>query len=96
MKIEIIGYSGHSYVCIKVAMLSGYEIIIKNNNGIIISPKSEIELKNAMILIKNNSNLRETLKGNARKMIITRYDKNVLQQALLEEYYRLLLEKNKI
>ena len=72
------------------------EIIIKNNNGIIISPKSEIELKNAMILIKNNSNLRETLKGNARKMIITRYDKNVFQQALLEEYYRLLLEKNKV
>lgn len=62
------------------------EIIIQNKNGLIIPPKSEQQLLEAMQLILDDEALRLQMKSNSRSMIVERYEQNVVWQALLAEY----------
>jgi glycosyltransferase involved in cell wall biosynthesis len=65
------------------------EIIEDGVNGLIIPPKNEEKIKEKMLLLLNNNELRWHLKQNARKMITSRYEKKMLWEALLKEYKRL-------
>lgn len=69
------------------------EIIVAGENGIIIPSKSTIALKEAMIQILENHSLFNKLKENARPMIQSRYEQQVVWEALLEEYRILLKQK---
>ncbi len=62
------------------------EIIIPNKNGIIIPPKNTEALQDAMQELMQNENLYQQLKSNARNLITTRYERQKVWEALLEEY----------
>ncbi|WP_281432099.1 glycosyltransferase family 4 protein [Chryseobacterium salipaludis] len=72
------------------------EIIIHGKNGLIIPPKDSNALFNAMLQLWEDKTLYAQLKRNARPMITSRYEQQVVWDALLAEYNRLILEyKNK-
>lgn len=67
------------------------EIIINQINGIIIEPRNENELLNAMIILVNDKNLTNELGQNARPNVVVRFDQKLVWKAVLDEYQ--LLEK---
>lgn len=72
------------------------EIIANNQNGIIIEPKKENELLNAMEQMYTDKNLFKKLKSKSRFMIENRYNQQFVWSSLLNEYEELLSQKNKI
>ncbi len=71
------------------------EIITDRLNGLIIPPKEEEALYRAMKLLLEDKKLRMQLAQNARPNIEAKYKQEVVWQALLEEYKRLLLKTTK-
>lgn len=70
-----------------VSNINGCNEIIENGkNGIIISPKNIVELKNAMQQLIENVDLFKNLKNNSRRMIVERYQREEIWSALLNEY----------
>jgi glycosyltransferase involved in cell wall biosynthesis len=70
-----------------VTEINGCKEIIKDAvNGLIIPPKDEVALKEKMLVLLNDSNLCERLKSKAREMITSRYEQQMVWNALLEEY----------
>ncbi|MDR1895904.1 MAG: glycosyltransferase family 4 protein [Prevotellaceae bacterium] len=65
------------------------EIIADGVNGLIIPSKNKEQLKEKMILLLENRDLRNHLKQNARRMITSRYEQQMVWDALLEEYQKL-------
>ena len=65
------------------------EIIETNKNGLIIPVKNEMALFNAMQKLLVNTALREKLTQNSRRSIVTRYQQQVVWEALLEEYNKI-------
>jgi glycosyltransferase involved in cell wall biosynthesis len=65
------------------------EIIVPGENGIIIPPKSELPLLEAMELLMEDEALRLRLKANSRSMIVERYEQRVVWEAILGEYQNL-------
>ncbi|NMA30804.1 MAG: glycosyltransferase family 4 protein [Candidatus Methanofastidiosa archaeon] len=65
------------------------EIIIDKENGVIIPPKDEDKLYDAMHYFLDNHEDLERMANNSRKMIVDRYEQQVVWDALLEEYRRL-------
>ena len=68
------------------------EIIIEGQNGTIIPVKDEESIFNAMIKVSTDKDYYSVLKKNARKMITSRYEQQMVWEALLAEYKS--LEKN--
>ncbi|MEL1240119.1 glycosyltransferase family 4 protein [Flavobacterium flavipallidum] len=62
------------------------EIVVDGDNGIIISVKNSNSLLEAMNKIMEDSQFYSQLQMNARKMIVSRYEQQVVWEALLEEY----------
>lgn len=65
------------------------EIIIDGKNGIIIPAKSYKAILEAMKKIFNEHDFRNLLKNCAREMIVSRYEQDVVWEALLLEYKKL-------
>jgi len=65
------------------------EIIVEGENGIIIPPKDSDALYHAMLKFVEDKDLLSKLKANARRMIVERYEQQVVWDALLAEYKRL-------
>lgn len=68
------------------------EIVIEGENGIIIPAKDEQAIFNAMEKMQKDSVLLEKMKQNARSMIVSRYEQEVVWKAILAEYEK--LERN--
>lgn len=66
------------------------EIIVEGENGLIIPPKNQNELERAMLRLIEDHELRSLLKENARAMVITRFDKNLVWEELRKEYMEVL------
>lgn len=66
------------------------EIIIENKNGLIIPVKNKKALAEAMQKLLNDQVLLNSLKTNARPLIVDRYQQQVIWDALLTEYKSLL------
>lgn len=62
------------------------EIIINDTNGVIIRPKNSFELQRIMELYLNNNTLLAEHRANSRKMIVSRYQQEVIWRTLLSEY----------
>lgn len=62
------------------------EIIEDYRNGLIVPAKDSAALKAAMTLILTDENLYRTLKGNARKMVVDRYEQKLIWNLILLEY----------
>jgi glycosyltransferase involved in cell wall biosynthesis len=71
------------------------EIVEHGKNGLIIPMKDIAALRHAMLTLLTDQFLYSTLKQNARKMILERYDQKTLWNLLLEEY-QYQLKKNEI
>ncbi len=80
--------------CIVTDINGSNEIIIDGVNGCIIPPKNAHALNQSMQLFLENPSLREMLAENARPLIASRYEQELVWDALLEEYKKLLREKN--
>lgn len=72
------------------------EIIINGDNGLIIPVKNVNALEIAMREMSTKGDRYEKMKKNARKMIMERYEQQVVWDALLNEYNNLLKEKGLI
>jgi glycosyltransferase involved in cell wall biosynthesis len=73
-----------------VSDINGCNEIIENNiNGIIIPPKNEEILKNAMIDLMNDKSKRDRMSLIARKMIVDRYEQSQVWNNLLQKYQSL-------
>ena len=68
------------------------EIIEDGINGLVIPPKDSDSLYNAMVDLYQNKEKRNKMASVAREMIVTRYDQQLVWNALLKEYQS--LEKN--
>lgn len=68
------------------------EIVIEGENGIIIPAKDEQAIFNAMEKMLKDSALLKKMKQNARSMIVSRYEQEVVWKAILAEYEK--LERN--
>ncbi|MGZ2371893.1 glycosyltransferase family 4 protein [Ancylomarina sp. YFZ004] len=66
------------------------EIIKEGINGMIIPPKKENELYNAMLELLENREKRELLTSFSRQMIVDRYEQKYVWQELLKEYSSLV------
>ncbi len=62
------------------------EIIVEGENGTIIPVKNAEAIVDKMELLINDSGYFSTLKTNARRMIVARYDQKVVWAAIIEEY----------
>ncbi|MBN9303468.1 glycosyltransferase, partial [Dysgonomonas mossii] len=62
------------------------EIIINDTNGVIIPPKNSFELQRRMELYLNNNALLAEHRSNSRKMIVSRYEQEIIWKTLLSEY----------
>ncbi len=71
------------------------EIIIHGKNGLIIPPKNSDALFNAMLQLIGDKSVYVQLQRNARPMITSRYEQQVVWDALLAEYNRLIDECKK-
>ena len=75
--------------CIVTDINGCNEIIEDSVNGLTIPLKNKEQLKEKMLLLLKNSDLRNRLKQNARRMITSRYEQKMFWEALLEEYKNL-------
>ncbi|HJT73123.1 MAG TPA: hypothetical protein VJ720_03870, partial [Chitinophaga sp.] len=64
----------------------------EGKNGMIIPPKDEGKLREAMDLLIRDEKIRKDMASVSRKMIIDRYDQHLLWSTLLAEY-RILEDK---
>ncbi len=80
--------------CIVTDINGSNEIIIDGVNGCMIPPKNGHALSQSMRLLIDNPSLRDMLAGNARPLIVSRYEQALVWEALLAEYKNLLREKN--
>lgn len=81
--------------CIVTDINGCNEIIRDGFNGLLVKPKDRTSLKNAMQKLIEDSPLRIKLAGNARKAVISKYERHIIWNALLEEY-RTHLKRSKI
>lgn len=72
--------------CIVTDINGSREIIIEDKNGVIIPPKDKKALYNAMERMIVDKKWRDNLAGNARKMIMERFEQSFVQNCLLEFY----------
>ncbi len=72
--------------CIVTDINGCNEIIQDRFNGLIIKPRDEVSLKNAIIEITENSGLRFNLAKNIRPSITSRYNRQTLWDAMYNEY----------
>ena len=66
------------------------EIIYDEINGLIIPAKKDIELEKAMQKILLDNDLYSKLKNNSREQIVSRYSQDLVWNAILEEYQKLM------
>lgn len=72
------------------------EIIVEEQNGLIIPPKNEQKLLEAMERLLADKTLYLYLKANARRMIVERYDQQHFWELLYQEYQEHLEKKGLI
>lgn len=78
--------------CIVTDINGCNEIIIQNRNGIIIPVKQEKAIFEAMEVFISNDEMLSQMQQNAREMIVSRYEQQIVWKAIRKEYK--MLEQN--
>ncbi|MBF0695050.1 MAG: glycosyltransferase family 4 protein [Flavobacterium sp.] len=65
------------------------EIIVPQKNGVIVPVKSADALFEAMLEFRKDRSATQAMAANSREMIVSRYDRNVVWEAILQEYQNL-------
>ena len=66
------------------------EIIVEGKNGMIVPPRNEEKLFEAMLKMLESKAEREMMAGNARKMIADRFDQGFVRKCLYDYYDEIL------
>ena len=66
------------------------EIIIGDENGLIVPPRNENALYEAMLCMVHNTEERERMAGNARRMIADRFEQGFVRKCLYDFYEEIL------
>lgn len=69
------------------------EIVISEENGLIVPPQAVLPLYEAMERMMNDDDARERMAGNARNMIVSRFERSFVQKCLID-YYKEILKDN--
>jgi glycosyltransferase involved in cell wall biosynthesis len=80
--------------CIVTDINGSREIIVEGENGVIIPPRDEEALFQAMLEMIRNKQSREYMEGKARDMIASRFEQSFVQNCLME-FYEDILKLNK-
>lgn len=80
--------------CIVTDINGSREIIVEGENGVIIPPRDEEALFQAMLEMIRNKQNREYMAGKARDMIASRFEQSFVQNCLME-FYEDILKLNK-
>ena len=80
--------------CIVTDINGSREIIVEGENGVIIPPRDEEALFQAMLEMIRNKQNREYMAGKARDMIASRFEESFVQNCLME-FYEDILKLNK-
>ena len=80
--------------CIVTDINGSREIIVEGENGVIIPPRDEEALFQAMLEMIRNKRSREYMAGKARDMIASRFEESFVQNCLME-FYEDILKLNK-
>jgi glycosyltransferase involved in cell wall biosynthesis len=75
--------------CIVTNINGSNEIIINEENGLIIPVKDEMSIFESMCIFLTNNDLLQKCKNNSRQLVIERYDRNLVWNAILNEYKRI-------
>lgn len=76
-----------------VSDISGCNEIIEDNiNGFLVPPKNQTELEKFLHNLFINRNLINLMKDNSRKIEQDKFNKDIVWNALLKEYYKILQE----
>lgn len=62
------------------------EIVVDGENGLIVPPKNSNALYEAMLQLYKDGEMRHKLASNARRMIVERYEQQLIWDAILNEY----------
>lgn len=80
--------------CIVSDINGSNEIIVDGVNGLIIPVKNESALEKTMKTVYESPELIKKLSSNARKIIVDKFDQNYVWNCIVEEYRRLINQKN--
>ncbi len=69
------------------------DVIIHRENGLIVPPRDSKALANAIMLLLEDDNLRRELGRNARKLMVEKYDWNIIGEKIEQVYYDAINEK---
>lgn len=75
--------------CIVTDINGSNEIIVDGENGIIVPPKNVAALYQAMLKMVEDKELYLQLQSNSRNKIVSRYEQQLVWEAVLEEYRKL-------
>lgn len=82
-----------SMPCVVTRVNGNTDIVEEGVNGVFVDRGNSKELLNAMLLVRNNHELRDRISNNARKVIEKNYDQKYLWKELLSEYQSFLGKK---
>ena len=71
-----------------------YKIITKNNTSILVPPEDTLKMKEAILELYKNQNLRKKLSNNSRTFILQKFGKDMVLKRLINNYDKLLSIKN--
>ena len=78
---------------IRTKTAGAFDQIRNNYNGILINPGSEKEIKNALIMLIENPNLRESIRKNAYDSVIKKFSAVTMTESYIKIYKKILRAK---
>ena len=76
--------------CIVTDINGSREIIVEGENGVIVPPRNEEALFQAMLEMVRNKSKREYMVNNARNMIESRFEQSFVQKCLMQFYEEII------
>lgn len=76
--------------CVVTDINGSREIIVEGENGVIVPPKNEQALYDAMLWMMTDGEGRKRMAGNARRMIAERFEQGFVRQCLMDFYDEIL------
>lgn len=78
-----------------VSDTGGFEMIKKNNTGLLVEPKNSEKLAKALIKLLKNKELREKMGENGRRLVIKKYSWDIVTKKIINVFETLCKEKRK-
>jgi len=80
---------------IRTKTAGAFDQIRSNYNGILINPRSAEEIKNALVMLIENPNLRESIKQNAYDSVVKKFSAITMTESYMKIYKKILRAKRR-